>query len=316
VSRDTFGFFTNPEEQDVHNSEIPFVSVIIPVYNDPIRLKICLQALEDQTYPQHAYEVIVVDNGSDENIETIVAGFSQVKQSYEAYPGSYAARNKGLSLAQGKVIAFTDSDCIPAPDWIEKGVQHLLNMPEQGIVGGEVELFFQNPEQPTAVEFFDTLIMYFDQRKNVEQQKFSVTANLFTFKHIFDHVGEFDGTLKSRGDREWGKRASALNYPVIYAPDVRVNHPARQSFQQLRNRIVRLAGGFEDLETKNKALFTKQERQEFSLSLRPSLETFMRIWQSPLTVMQKIKVTLVGVAVKYIKVRERVHLKIWGKATR
>ncbi len=79
-----------------------FVSVIIPVYNELIRLKTCLQALEDQTYPKHAYEVIVVDNGSDEDIKTIVAGFNQVKQSYEAQPGSYAARNKRLSLAQGK----------------------------------------------------------------------------------------------------------------------------------------------------------------------------------------------------------------------
>jgi hypothetical protein len=189
-------------------------------------------------------------------------------------------------------------------------------MPEPGIVGGEVALFFQHPEQPTAVELFDILIMYFDQRKNIEQQKFTVTANLFTFKHLFDQVGEFDGTLKSRGDREWGKRASALNYPVIYAPDVRVNHPARHSFGQLRNRIIRLAGGFEDLDAKNKALCTQQDRQEFSLSVRPSLETFIRIWQSQLTVMQKIKVTWVGIAVKYLKVRERLRLKIWGKSTR
>ena len=52
----------------------PFVSVIIPVYNDPERLKTCLQALEEQTYPKSAYEVIVVDNGSDESIEPLVAG--------------------------------------------------------------------------------------------------------------------------------------------------------------------------------------------------------------------------------------------------
>ena len=53
----------------------PFVSVIIPVYNDPIRLETCLQALEEQTYPKSSYEVIVVDNGSDESIEPIVVEF-------------------------------------------------------------------------------------------------------------------------------------------------------------------------------------------------------------------------------------------------
>ena len=59
----------------------PFVSVIIPVYNDSIRLRTCLQALEEQTYPKNAYEVIVLIYGSDESIEPIVAEFSQAKAS-------------------------------------------------------------------------------------------------------------------------------------------------------------------------------------------------------------------------------------------
>lgn len=49
-----------------------FVSVIIPVFNDSNRLKLCLQALERQTYPKHLYEAIVVDNGSDANQKTEV----------------------------------------------------------------------------------------------------------------------------------------------------------------------------------------------------------------------------------------------------
>jgi len=53
-----------------------YVSVIISVYNDAERLKLCLQALEEQTYPKGYYEVIVIDNGSDESIEPIVAGYS------------------------------------------------------------------------------------------------------------------------------------------------------------------------------------------------------------------------------------------------
>ncbi|HAA30818.1 MAG TPA: glycosyl transferase family 2, partial [Cyanobacteria bacterium UBA8553] len=75
----------------------PFVSVIVPVFNDAKRLKICLDALEHQTYPKHLYEVIVVDNGSDKNedIEGVVAQFGQAIASYESIPGSYAARNKG-----------------------------------------------------------------------------------------------------------------------------------------------------------------------------------------------------------------------------
>jgi len=113
--------YASPDKrkEKMSKTSTPFVSVIIPVYNDPERLKTCLQALEEQTYPQSSYEVIVVDNGSDESIEPIVTEFNQAKAGYEPHPGSYAARNKGLSLARGEVIAFTDADCIPALDWIE-----------------------------------------------------------------------------------------------------------------------------------------------------------------------------------------------------
>ena len=158
--------------------------------------------------------------------------------------------------------------------------------------------------------------MCFDQRKNVEENNYSVTANLFTFKDLFEQIGGFDQVLKSRGDREWGKRAASFGYPLQYASDVRVAHPARYSFAQLQKRMARLAGGFEDLEQKNRSLFTKQDRQEFSLSLVPSIQTFLRIWHSQLTVIQKVKVMFIGAAVKYIKIRERLRLKLWGKSTR
>lgn len=296
---------------------IPFVSVIIPVYNDPERLKICLQALEEQTYHRSSYEIIVVDNGSDESIEPIVAEFTQAEASFEPHPGSYATRNKGLSLARGEVIGFTDSDCIPATDWIEKGVKNLLRVPNCGIIGGRIDLFFQDPDHPTAVELFDKYIMNFEQSKNIEENSFSVTANLFTFKCIVEHVGGFDSELKSRGDVEWGHRVVSFGYTLNYADDVCVAHPARRSFAQLRQRMIRLTGGFEDLSRKNSSLLLKHDRQEFSLSLIPSLRTFLQIWQNQqLTLADKVKVTLIGAAVKYVKVQEKLRLKLRGKSAR
>ena len=73
----------------------PFVSVIIPVYNDSKRLQICLNALDNQTYPKDKYEVTAIDNGSDEEVSPLVSVYRQAKAIYEAKPGSYAARNKG-----------------------------------------------------------------------------------------------------------------------------------------------------------------------------------------------------------------------------
>lgn len=181
-----------------------FVSVLIPVYNDIERLEICLGSLDQQTYPKNLYEVIVVDNGSDDNIEELVGNFDQIAYTYEDQPGSYAARNKGISVAKGDIIAFTDSDCIPKPDWIESGVSNILAAPNCGIVAGKIDIFFKNSAKPTAVEVYES-VKSFNQRYNVENDKYGVTANLFTYKTVFENVGPFNSELKSGGDAEWGK---------------------------------------------------------------------------------------------------------------
>lgn len=186
------------------NNHQPFVSVIIPVYNDAERLEKCLAALENQTCPQDLYEVIVVDNASDESITRVVDKYQQTSATYEPEQGSYAARNKGITIAKGEIIAFTDSDCIPAPDWIENGVMALKNNPDCGIIGGRIKLFFRDPNRLTAVELYEDLTA-FPQKRHIEINNFTPTANLFTHKVFFDKVGKFNYKLKSNGDREIGR---------------------------------------------------------------------------------------------------------------
>ena len=81
----------------------------------------CLQALSLQSYNKNNYEIlVVVDNGSTEDIRKVTDNFSQVKYVFELAKGPAAARNKGIEKAKGDVLAFTDSDCIPDKDWIKK----------------------------------------------------------------------------------------------------------------------------------------------------------------------------------------------------
>ncbi len=222
------------------------VSVIIPVFNDSKRLKLCLKALENQTYPKDLYEIIVVDNNSAENIKAVVSQFPQITITHEYQPGSYAARNKGISLAKNEIIAFTDSDCIPASNWIEKGVFNLLKIPNCGLVAGQIKIFYENLEKPTAVELYEK-VTAFPQKKYVQESNFGVTANLYTFKSVVATVGLFDDCLKSSGDYEWGQRVYANGYCQIYAEDTIVEHPARHSFKELHQKIVRVMDGKQDL---------------------------------------------------------------------
>lgn len=229
----------------------PFVSVIIPVYNDDQRLQLCLRALDDQTYPRQRYEVIVVDNGSDNDIQPIVDQFERVTLARELRRGSYAARNTGLSLAKGEIIAFTDSDCIPARDWLEKGVARLQAEPHTGLVAGSINVFFKDQERPTPVELYES-IRAFPQQKFVNLEHYGATANVFTYRHVFDKVGTFNETLKSSGDRDWGRRVYAAGYPLVYADEVRISHPARYSFDEMYLKSLRVVGGFRDFYSRKK----------------------------------------------------------------
>jgi len=300
----------------------PFVSIIIPVFNHAEQLKTCLKALANQTYPKHFYEIVVVDNGSDkdEDIAGIVTQFNQAIATYESTPGSYAARNKGISLAKGEVIAFTDADCIPSANWIENGVQNLLQTPNCGLVIGKIEIFFKNPNQITPVELYES-ITAFPQKELLEKYKGGATANVFTFRSVIEQVGLFNARMKSNGDLEWGQRVYAAGYKQIYADDTCVAHPARSSFAELYKRTIRLAGGLYDLHSQKEASFWQRNKvfiKTLAQNLIPPINFVVNtLRDSRLNgVEQKIKVSLVMFFVRYISAWEIIRLKFGGETAR
>src|SRR5689334_19778980 len=204
----------------------PFASVIIPVYNDGERLRTCLTALSRQTYGTDRFEVIVVDNGSKVSPAPIVSGFPFARFTTETRPGSYCARNHGLSLAKGEILAFTDADCVPRPDWLERGVSAFLREPNAGLVGGKIQVFFKDPENPTFVEVYES-VRAFPQHDYIREHRYGATANMITSRAVMDRVGRFNDALKSSGDKDFGNRVDKAGLKLIYADDAIVEHPAR-----------------------------------------------------------------------------------------
>lgn len=294
----------------------PFVSVVIPVFNDSERLGMCLQALENQSYPRDRYEVIVVDNGSDEDVKSIVGMFGgfQVRMIREDRAGSYAARNTGLSAAKGEVIAFTDSDCIPALDWIEKGVKHLLRTPNSGLVAGGIRLFFRNPEKPTAAELYDNLFgLGKSGRQLVDTHKYGLTANLFIHRSVLERVGSFDDKLKSGGDVEWGHRVHSFGYNLLYADSVLVAHPARYSLRQTYAKAIRVGGAVHDLGRAYGHFFAPSLRRFISRVLR---RVVLVSRDNKLDCIGKAKVISVMFSVIFVELLERLRLVLGGKSKR
>ncbi|GAA0353523.1 hypothetical protein GCM10009092_17370 [Bowmanella denitrificans] len=221
-------------------SEI-IVSVIIPVYNDTSRLFKCLSALNVQS-GDVPFEVIVIDNGSSEPsaIEKCCSPFKFVRLATETEKGSYKARNKGLCIAQGNIIAFTDSDCIPDPSWIAEGVAALKNESKNVIVAGDIKVFSAS-SVPNSIELYEQLFA-FQQRENVRAGH-CVTANLFLHRKIFEDIGVFNAETLSGGDVEFCKRASRMGKSFGFAEHAVVLHPARASWKEYRTKIRRIMGG-------------------------------------------------------------------------
>jgi GT2 family glycosyltransferase len=229
------------------------IAVIVPVRartdDDEGRLAGCLDALAAQTHPPD--EVVVVDDASPRDLSPLVRGRTGVRLltvRAGADPhggcGSYAARNAGLAETAAAVVAFTDADCLPRPDWLECALTALAGEPDLAAVAGAIEV----PVTPRcgAVAWYDALTA-FPQRRFVERHGFGATANLVVRRAVFDAVGSFDATMRSGGDAEWGARATAGGHRIGYRDDVRVRHPPRRSARAVARKALRVTRGVEQL---------------------------------------------------------------------
>ncbi len=211
-------------------SELPFVSVIIPIYNGTDSIGELLNALAKQTYPPDRHEIIFVDNGStDDTVERIVSAQYRFPNPLiilkeTEIQGSYAARNRGLATARGEVIAFTDADCTPVPDWLHAGITCLLET-SADLAGGQVTFTYAS-DRPTAAEMIDARTNM-QMEMDILQRGVTKTANLFVWRRVFDAIGDFPAHLKSGGDVLWTRTATRSGFKLVFASGAEIGHPAR-----------------------------------------------------------------------------------------
>ncbi|MBV2352044.1 glycosyltransferase family 2 protein [Synechococcus sp. HK05] len=220
---------------------LPLVGIVVPVYNDWSRLQLCLQAMARQTYPSERLRVRVVDNGSTDwpsqpsfplPLEVIV----------HRHPGSYGARNQAALDWDVDVLAFTDADCQPDPDWIAAGVVALQwRAQPPKLVAGRIVLEPQAPGYPSPGEQLDQ-ILGFDQARTVRRAGFGVTANLLVSQACFQNLEGFHRRTHSGGDREFCHRAVAAGAQLLFAGAAVVRHPARD-WSELVRKQRRIVGG-------------------------------------------------------------------------
>lgn len=227
-------------------TDAPFVSVIIPVYNDPDGLAETLESLSVQTYPSDRHEVIIVDNGSSDDTPAVAHGYCSRYDRFTlvveaSVQGSYAARNRGVRNASGSIVAFVDADVTVPADWLSRVVDAMDGV---DYLACGVRLYSSDAE--TLAAKYDRL-SGFDIDRYVEDLHFAPTCCLVVDAGLFDDVGLFDSRLISSGDLEFGNRVYDSGRVLRYRPDIQMYHPTRDSVRSLLKKAVRIGRGRQQL---------------------------------------------------------------------
>lgn len=294
--------------------DLDFVTIIIPTYRDWDRLKICISAILAQTYPKEFFEVIIVNN---ENSGTIPEDlYNSLPENFriisELKSGSYSARNAALKICNGNILGFTDSDCIPHPNWIQQAV-NTLNNKKVHRIAGKIELFYHNPSELTDAELYES-VFSFKQEEVAKKLNSAVTGNMFAFKYVFDNVGDFNDSLYSGGDHEWANRAQLAGFAIAYDQNSIILHPARRNMSEIIKKAKRIGGGAAYLKRHNmiKTILV------YLMVFKPSLFSIkmIRKYGSNLSFLEKLRVFALRFYLINVSSWERFTVSMGKKANR
>jgi glycosyltransferase involved in cell wall biosynthesis len=216
------------------SAEVPFVSVIIPHYNDLAALSVCVAGLREQKWPADRMEIVVADNNSACGLGAVRDAVPGCRVMHAPIQGAGPARNAGVEASRGDILAFIDSDCDPLQDWIANGVRALA---DYDFVGGHVETVPLDPARMTAVEAWE-LEFGFDFRRYILVEGYTGSGNMWVWRRVFDAVGGFRAGVAE--DMEWSFRARAAGFQLGYEPGAIVRHYARRYWPDLLARWRRV----------------------------------------------------------------------------
>ncbi|MFH1510163.1 MAG: glycosyltransferase [Candidatus Woesearchaeota archaeon] len=204
------------------------VSVVVPARNAAGTIGKCITSLLRQE-SKNPYEILVVDNGSTDSTAAIAKSFGKkISVISEKEMGSYKARNKGISKARGKIIAFTDSDCIANQNWLANIIKSLKE-PGILVVGGRIQAY----KPRGLIQEYCARFEHDQETYIYSVHPFCATANMAARKKELKKIGYFDQKLLSGGDYDLCKRLLTNPKQIAYAPDATVHHIYKNSIGNL-----------------------------------------------------------------------------------
>lgn len=211
------------------------LSVIICTYNRDKYLPEALESLTKQTLDNSRVEYIVINNNSTDKTEEISLNFAKnnpqlnFRYDIERNQGLSYARNKGIEIAKGDIIAFIDDDAITEPNYAENLLKAFKENPHFDSIGGKVLPIYHAGHEPIwmskYLEGFVSKVDYGNKNMPFVPKKYPVGCNMAFKKGVFEELGGFNVELTLRNDDKYMfLKLRRNNKTILYAADVVVHH--------------------------------------------------------------------------------------------
>jgi glycosyltransferase involved in cell wall biosynthesis len=209
----------------------PACSVVVATRDRPAQLRTCLGSLARLDYPRDRLEVIVVDDGGTAPLAPVADPLRDtldITLLRQPWAGPAAARNLGAARARGELLAFTDDDCTPRPDWLTRLAARYLARPENAVGGLTVNALSANAYSSAAQMIIDA--GYAQQNYASSPLPFYTTNNLAVPAEGFRLVGGLDASFLTSEDREFCARWAAHGRSIDYEPAAVIEHHHHLTF--------------------------------------------------------------------------------------
>jgi len=242
----------------------PFVTIVCPVRNAERTMDTTFQYLLNVDYPRDKMEIVLADGGStDKTIEIIKKWQAKydfiklVEVPNSKSPGH--ARNEALKVAKGEYILFTDADCAPRKDWIDKMLEPFFMDPQIGMVGGEI--YTLRTDKNNVVEAYCEQAMFLtvsgrcglkndkagyyptikkdlpSEVNGSQTSPFFATANAAISRKAGEAIGNKFWDFITSEDVDFSLRILKAGFKLYYQPSAIVDHMHRATLKQYHKQL-------------------------------------------------------------------------------
>lgn len=243
------------------------LSIVICSYNREKFLPGALNSITKQTASPEIFDVVIINNNSTDNTETICKDFIaanpnlNIKYFVETQKGLSAARNRGIRESTTDLIAFIDDDADITPAYVETAIDFFVDHPEIDAMGGKIIPVYETGHEPDWLSKplwgLVTKVDWGNHTRKYPYSKYPAGASMVFRKNVFDEIGNFNTDLLLRSDDKFiFRQMENAGKKFLYYPKLVAYHhiDAERVTYETVKKISLIVGASERARLKNAGL--------------------------------------------------------------